>query len=194
MDLDEGYRRAVLPAFGNDPEARCEPIGLARLITLSGGGVSMEMVSMRDRIFQRFEWSWDNRDIWMDGRTLPNVDDYLPRYNGYSVGKWEGDTLVVTSTGFDGRQWLDMFGYPISEKAVLTERWDRASPNRLRVKLTLNDPVNYTKPWESSPKVWVFIPKEAMSIGGWSGLVEDRCVPSDEVFFNKFRDEAAGKK
>jgi hypothetical protein len=194
MDVDEGMRRAIPPALGNDPEARCEPLGLARLITFSGGGATMEMVQVKDRIVQRFEWTWDNREIWMDGRTLPNVDDYLPRYNGYSVGKWEGDALVVTSTGFDDRQWIDQFGYPISDKMVLEERWERISPNRLRVKLKITDPVMYTKPWEGETKVWALIPKEAMSIGGWSGILEDRCVPTDEAFFNTFRDHAAGKK
>lgn len=195
-NVDAGYRRAVLPAYGNDPEARCEPLGLPRLITFSGGGATMEMVHTlkNDRIVQRFEWTWENREIWMDGRKIPNVEDYLPRYNGYSVGKWEGDTLVVTSTGFDDRQWLDHYGFPISDKAVLEERWTRPSPNRLRAELTLIDPVTYTKPWKASPKVWSLIPKEAMSISGWSGILEDRCIPSDESLFNKFRDHAAGKK
>lgn len=191
-DLDVGFRRAVLPAFGNDPEMRCEPLGLARLITFHGAGAAMEMVQTEDRILQLFEWTWDFRDIWLDGRDLPQVEDYLPRFNGYSVGRWEGDTLVVTSVGFDDRQWLDSFGYPISEQAVLEERWDRPSPNRLRVRLKLSDPVIYTAPWESSPKVWALIPKEAMAIGGWSGILEDRCVPSDESLFNQFRDRAAG--
>lgn len=191
-DLDIGFRRAVLPAFGNDPEMRCEPLGLPRLITFAGGGGAMEMVQTGDRILQLFEWTWDFRDIWMDGRPIPDVEDYLPRFNGYSVGTWEGDTLVVTSTGFDDRQWLDQYGFPISEQAVLTERWDRPSPNRLRVVLTLDDPVTYTAPWTSSTKVWALIPKEDMAIGGWSGILEDRCVPSDESLFNTFRDRAAG--
>jgi hypothetical protein len=189
-------RRAVLPAFGNDPEARCEPLGLARLIAFSGGGATMEMLQTQasDRIIQRFEWTWDNREIWLDGRKLPNVDDYLPRFNGYSTARWEGDTLVVTSTGFDDRQWLDQYGYPMSEKAVLEERWDHPTPNRLRVKMTLTDPLTYTRPWESSLKVWALVPKDKMSIGGWSGILEDRCVPSDESQFNQFRDHAAGKR
>jgi hypothetical protein len=191
-DIDVGYRRAVLPAFGNDPEMRCEPLGLPRLITFSGGGATMEMVQTADRILQLFEWTWDFRDIWMDGRGIPNVEDYLPRFNGYSVGRWEGDTLVVTSVGFDDRQWLDQYGFPLSEQAVLEERWDRPSPNRLRVRLKLTDPTTYTAPWESSVKVWALIPKETMSIGGWSGILEDRCVPSDESLFNQFRDRAAG--
>ena len=191
-DLDEGYRRAVLPAFGNDPEMRCEPLGLPRLITFSGGGATMEMVQTQDRILQLFEWTWDFRDIWMDGRGIPKVEDYLPRFNGYSVGRWEGDTLVVTSVGFDDRQWLDQFGYPISEQAVLEERWDRPSPNRLRLEMTLTDPLTYTRPWHASPKVWALIPKENLEIGGWSGLAEDYCVPSDNDYFLSFGEEAAG--
>jgi hypothetical protein len=193
-EVDIGYRRAVLPAFGNDPESRCEPLGLARNITFSGGGATMEMVQVSDRIIQRFEWTWDNREIWIDGRKLPKVEDYLPRYNGYSTAHWEGDTLLVTSSGFDDRQWLDQYGYPVSEKAVLEERWDRPSPNRLRVTMTLIDPLLYTKPWVSSTKVWTLIPPDKMSVGGWSGILEDRCVPSDESLFNKFRDKAAGKE
>lgn len=193
-DLDIGMRRAVLPAFGNDPEMRCEPLGLPRLITFSGGGATMEMVQANDRIIQRFEWTWDNREIWLDGRKLPNVDDYLPRFTGYSAARWEGNTLIVTSTGFDDRAWLDQYGYPISEKAMLEERWERPSRNRLRVQMTLTDPVNYTRPWTSSYKVWTLIPKEKMAVAGWSGILEDRCVPSDESLFNQFRDHAAGIK
>jgi hypothetical protein len=61
------------------------------------------------------------------------------------------------------------------------------------VEMTLTDPVMYTRPWHAAKKVWALIPKENMSIGGWSGILEDRCVPSDEAYFNKFRDHAAGK-
>jgi hypothetical protein len=191
-DLDIGLRRAVLPAFGNDPEMHCEPLGLARLITFAGPGAAMEMIQTPDRILQTFEWTWDFREIWMDGRETPDVDDYLPRFNGYSVGKWEGDTLVVTSVGFDERQWIDQHGYPISSQAVLEERWDRPTPNRLRVRLTLKDPLLYEGDWHASTKVWALVPKENMSIAGWSGILEDRCVPSDESLFNTFRDAAAG--
>jgi hypothetical protein len=77
---------------------------------------------------------------------------------------------------------------------VLEERWERPSPNRLRVQMTLNDPLLYTAPWKSSVKVWALIPKDKMSVSGWSGILEDRCVPSDESLFNRYRDHAAGVK
>ena len=152
----------------------------------------MQIVQTKEIIIQRFEWFWDNREIWTDGRSLPKVDDYLPRFNGYSVGKWEGDTLVVTTVGLDDRQWVDAFGYPVSDKAVLEERYSRPTPNRLRLDMTLTDPVNYTRPWHSSTKVWGYIPKEAASVAGWSGIVEDRCVPADNTYFRSFEPEPAG--
>ena len=192
MDLHIGYRRAVQTSMANDPEERCEPLGLMRLVSFSGGNPPMQIVQTSEIIIQRFEWFWDNREIWTDGRGLPKVDDYLPRFNGYSAGKWEGDTLVVTTVGLDDRQWVDAFGYPVSDKAVLEERYSRPSRNRLRVDMTLTDPANYTRPWHSNTKSWGLIPKEAAKIGGWSGLAEDRCVPADNNYFRSFEPGAAG--
>jgi hypothetical protein len=193
-NVNVAYRRAVAPGLGNDPEERCEPLGAMRLVVFSGGNAAMHIVQDKDLIVQRFEWTWDNREIWTDGRALPKVDDYLPRFNGYSVGKWEGDTLVVTTVGLDDRQWVDAFGFPISDKAVLEERYSRPSRNRLRVDLTLTDPVMYTRPWHSSTKVWALIPKEAMTLAGWSGIVEDRSVPSDQGALREIEEKAIGKK
>ncbi len=186
------YRRANESVFANDPEERCEPLGLIRMVTFSGGNAPMQIVQTDDIIVQEFEWFWDHREIWLDGRELPDVRDYLPRFMGFSVGEWEGDTLVVTTVGFDDRQWVDAFGFPISEEAVLVERYSRPSPNRLRVDMTLTDPLTYTRPWHASPKVWTLIPKENMAIGGWSGLAEDYCVPSDNDYYLSFGEEAAG--
>jgi hypothetical protein len=196
-NLDPAYKRAGLPAYSNDPEARCDMMGLARSIVMAGPNSNMEMLHTRenDRIIQNFEWYDDHRNIWLDGRPLPKPGAYLASVNGYSVGKWEGDTLVVTSTGFDDRQWVDMYGFPISETAILTERWERPSPNRLRTVLTLTDPVNYTKPWTSTVKTWALIPKEVLAERlGWAAIFADKCIPTDEAEFNAFRDKAAGGK
>ena len=192
MDLHVAYRRAVQTSEANDPEERCEPLGLMRLVSFSGGNPPMQIVQTDEIIIQRFEWFWDNREIWTDGRDLPKVEDYLPRFNGYSTGKWDGDTLVVTTVGLDDRQWVDAFGFPVSDQAVLEERYSRPSHNRLRVDMTLTDPVNYTQPWHSNTKSWGLIPKEAAKVGGWSGLVEDRCVPSDNAYFRSFEPGAPG--
>ena len=192
MDLHVAYRRATTSAQANDPEERCEPLGLMRLVAFSGGNPPMQIVQTNEIIIQRFEWFWDNREIWLDGRSLPKVDDYLARFNGYSAGKWEGDTLVVTTVGLDDRQWVDAFGFPVSEKAVLEERYSRPSRNRLRLDMTLTDPVNYTRPWHSNTKSWGWIPKENAKIAGWSGIAEDRCVPSDNTYFRSTEPGSAG--
>ena len=99
--LHHAYKRAGLPAFSNDPEARCEMMGLARSIVMSGPDSVMEMWHSKDgdRITHRTEWYWENRDIWLDGRQPPKPGELSPRVVGYSTGRWEGDTLVVTSTG-----------------------------------------------------------------------------------------------
>jgi hypothetical protein len=85
-----------------------------------------------------------------------------------------------------------MYGFPISEDAILVERWERPSPNRLRTQLTLTDPANYTRPWTSTVKTWALVPRDKMTVNGWSGLLEDRCIPADENSFNQFRNAAAG--
>jgi hypothetical protein len=193
-NLNIAYRRAVQSSESNDPEERCEPLGLTRLVSFSGGNPPMHIVQTNEVIIERFEWFWDNREIWTDGRGLPKVDDYLPRFNGYSVGKWEGDTLVVTTVGFDSREWVDAFGFPISEKAVLEERYSRPSRNRLKLDMTLTDPENYTRPWHSNTKVWGLIPKEALTLAGWSGIAEDRCVPSENAYYTSFEPLAPGQK
>jgi hypothetical protein len=175
---------------GETPSARCLPHGLPRTDLFNYA--PFKMIQTPRVIAVLYEADNTYRQIYTDGRKLPV--DPQPAWGGYSVGKWEGDTLVVTTTGFDDRQWVDQFGYPISDKATLEERWTRPSPNRLRIDMTLTDPETYTRPWHASPKIWALIPKEAMSIGGWSGILEDRCIPSDESLFNKFRDAAAGKR
>jgi len=192
QDIHVAYRRAVQASLSNDPEERCEPLGLTRLVTFSGGNPPMQIVQTKEIIVQKFEWFWDNREIWTDGREVPVPDQ--PRFNGYSVGKWEGDTLVVKTVGLDARQWVDAFGFPLSENAVLEERYSRPSPNRLRAEMTLTDPETYTRPWHSTPKVWGYIPKEAMSVAGWSGLMEDRCNPADNTYFRSFEPAAPGQK
>jgi len=59
--------------------------------------------------------------------------------------------------------------------------------------MTITDPAIYKEPWHSDTKIFGLIPKENMSVAGWSGLLEDRCIPTDESLFNTFRDKAAGK-
>ena len=85
------------------------------------------------------------RNIWMDGREQPK--DPNPDYLGYSVGKWEGDTLVVDTIGMNDRTWLDAAGHGHGEKLHVTERFTRTDSNTLKIEATIDDPDYYTKPW-----------------------------------------------
>ena len=76
-------RRAIASALTNDPTFHCDPLGLTRLLFFAPA--PMEIIQTPNRMIQNFEWTWDYREVWMDGRKLPDVDDYIPRYNGYST-------------------------------------------------------------------------------------------------------------
>jgi hypothetical protein len=85
------------------------------------------------------------RQIFLDGRSLPKLTQ--PAYMGYSVGHWEGDTLVVDTTGFDEKGWLDMNGHPQTETTHVTERYHRRDFGHMDLALTIEDPNAYAKPW-----------------------------------------------
>ena len=90
----------------------------------------------------------DDRQIFTDGRPLPI--DPQPSYFGYSSGMWQGDTLVVQTTGFRDNLWIDMGGSPMSDAAKMTERLRRPNYGTLDVQITVDDPKVYTRPWTVS--------------------------------------------
>lgn len=85
------------------------------------------------------------RQVYTDGRK--HVADSSPSWLGYSVGRWDGDTLVVDTVGFNGKSWLDVMGHPQSEAARLTERYRRRDFGHMDVEITIDDPTWYTKPF-----------------------------------------------
>jgi len=85
------------------------------------------------------------RQVFLDGRALPPVTQ--PAYMGYSVGHWEGDTLVVETSGLDERGWLDMNGHPQTETTHITERYHRRDFGHMDLQLIIEDPNAYSKPW-----------------------------------------------
>jgi hypothetical protein len=87
-----------------------------------------------------------HRQIYTDGRGLPREISF-PAYMGYSVGRWEGDTLVVETTGFNGKTQLDLIGHPHSDGLRIVERYRRRDFGHLDVEMTFNDPKYYTKPF-----------------------------------------------
>jgi len=186
-----GRRRAVPPANGTDPYQYCNPMGVTRALIYPD---PMEMNVLPDKILQQFEWGYGTRTIWTDGRKLPDDPDQL-RWWGYSTAKWDGNTFVVDSNGFDERTWIDHFGYPHSDQMHLQERYRRIAYDVLELSLTITDPKVYTRPWVSQTKKFRLLPKDGIkTIDGWTGIMEDLCAPADEVdqFNKRVRDPAGG--
>ena len=86
-----------------------------------------------------------HRQVYTDGRKLPA--DPQPAWLGYSVGKWEGDTLVVDTAGFNDQSWLDVTGHPHSEALRIQERFRRRDFGHMEVQVTIDDPKTFTKPF-----------------------------------------------
>jgi hypothetical protein len=186
-----GRRRAVPPANGTDPYQYCNPEGIPRALIYPD---PIEFITTPDKILQQFQWGYQVRSIWTDGRQLLKDADQ-PRWWGYSVGKWDVNTLVVDSAGFDERTWVDHFGYPHSENMHLQERYRRTSYDVIELSMTIDDPKIYTRPWISQTKKFRLIPKsEIKTVDGWNGLIEDICAPIEDVdqFVNRVRDPAGG--
>ncbi len=125
-----------------DPLAHCLPIGPVRLHTFTG---FKKVTQTPGLVAILYEYNATYRQIMTDGRPLPA--DPNPSWNGYSSGKWEGDTLVVQTTGFRDGLWLDMSGSPLSDAARMTERFRRVNYGTLEIEITVDDPKAYTKPW-----------------------------------------------
>ncbi len=185
-----GRRRAQPPALGNDLYGQCNPMGVPRALLYPD---PVEFYVLPDRILQHFEWHYGLRTIWMDGRKLPTPPLDLPRWWGYSVGRWEGDTLVVESVGHEDRTWIDYFGYPHSEMMKLEERYRRIAFDTLELNMTITDPSYYAKPWKGQTKQFKLLAKDFIKTPeGWSGLLEDLCAPVDELEFNRTIRDPAG--
>jgi hypothetical protein len=91
------------------------------------------------------------RQVHLDGREPPQ--DPNPAWLGYSVGRWDGDTLVVESNGFNDRTWLDFEGHPHSEELLMTERYRRVNLGEMELEVTFRDPKVYAKPLRATAKM-----------------------------------------
>ena len=127
--------------FGKDSmETRCLPMGPAYLTTR----YRMNRIVQTPTLVAFLYEDGMHREIWMDGRSLEA--DPNPTWMGYSVGRWEGDTLVVESNGYTERSWLDFDGHPHTEQLRITERYSRPQFGRIVVQVTMVDPKAYLKP------------------------------------------------
>jgi len=95
-----------------------------------------------------YEYFGEFRQVFLDGRTLEK--DPNPTWLGYSIGRWDGNDLVVASSGFNGQIWLDTPGHPATDALHITERFQRRDYGHLTVRMTIDDPQAYTKPWTAT--------------------------------------------
>lgn len=134
-------QRVALNSVDN-PDAHCLPLGVMQLHT---HGQPRKMIQTPGVIAIIYEANSGLRQIFTDGRTLPK--DAEPWWYGYSVGKWDGDTLVAESIGFRDLGWLDVEGSPLTESGKILERFRRPDYGHLEIEVTIDDPKAYTKPW-----------------------------------------------
>lgn len=133
----------------DDPEGYCLPAGVPR--ATAAGGLPSRIVQTPDVIVILQESKTMFRQIYMDGRAL--VKDPQPTWMGYSTGAWEGDTLVVRTTGFNESTWLDDDGHPHSAQLQVTERYRRPDYGHLLLEVTIDDPKAYTRPWTATQEL-----------------------------------------
>jgi hypothetical protein len=126
----------------DDPVTHCLPGGVVKSHT---SALMRKIVQTPALVVILREADTSFRQIFTDGRPLPAVEQ--PTFDGYSVGKWEGDTLVVQTIGFKDGTWLDRSGSPMTDAAKLTERFRRVSYGKLEIEITVDDPKAYTAPW-----------------------------------------------
>ncbi len=133
-----------------NPDANCMPMGF---LQFHQQPQPRKIIQTPKLILIEYEANYGLRHIYMDGRKLPPQGEPQPWWYGYSVGHWDGDTLVVETNNLRGAEdsvhdgWLDVNGSPYSEQATFTERFRRPTFGHLSIDITLEDPKAYTKPW-----------------------------------------------
>jgi hypothetical protein len=124
-----------------DPSTRCLPEGMP---TLMGGIYAIEILQAQHQVVVLAEFLSQTRRISLK-RAMPPVDEIFPSYNGYSVGRWEGNVLVVQTAGV--REDVQFMNMPHSDRMRITERFRLPSPDRLEIDVTIEDPVTLEKPY-----------------------------------------------
>ena len=159
----------------------CVPLGPGYTTTADITGAEMMKIVQTPAVILVLNPDLTHRQIFMDGRKLEA--DPNPTWMGYSIGRWDGDTLVVESNGFNDRTWLDHDGHPHTEALRTTERYRRRDFGHLDIDVTLSDPKAYAKPWTVSVKAalapdtemieFVCGEKNTTSLAHWVGKASD---------------------
>lgn len=125
----------------DSPIAYCKPTGVPYINAIV---LPYKIVQTPDLVVILYEENTVFRQIFLDGRAT--VEDPVPRWMGYSTGRWDGDELVVETTGLTEDSWLDGMGHPHSESMRVVERFRRADAGHLAIEITIDDPEAYVRP------------------------------------------------
>jgi hypothetical protein len=128
----------------DNPDALCLPMGITQFHM---HGQPRKIMQSPNVIAIMYEANYGLRYIYTDGRTLPPQGEVQPFWYGYSVGRWEGDTLVVETNNLRDDGWLDVRGAPLTDQARVVERIRRPNYGKLEIDITIEDPKAYTKPF-----------------------------------------------
>ncbi|HZP33323.1 MAG TPA: hypothetical protein VFB23_08160 [Candidatus Acidoferrales bacterium] len=178
-------------ADSNDPDNTCDPLGFPRAMVFMTRGIAF--ATMPDRLIQMWQYDKTWREIFTDGRPLPNnvggseKDAPDPHYWGYSVGHWKDDyTFIVETTGVDENTWLDNAGHPHSVGIRVTETYKRLDHNDLEVTVHVDDPKTYAQPFDLSTAHFKWIPKQDFE--------EQICIGSQELDYLKLIADPGARK
>jgi hypothetical protein len=135
--------QAHAKTYGSDhPGSHCLPMGIPGTELIA---VPFKMIQTPGIVVILNEQDFTYRQIYTDGRPLPK--DPQPSWLGYSIGKWEGDTLIVETAGFNDKGWLDAIGHTHSEALRIQERFRRRDFGHMELQITIDDAKTYTKPF-----------------------------------------------
>jgi hypothetical protein len=130
--------------FSVSPHSHCLPEGPHQILGTGGPDHSLYRIMQSPNMVAILFEGGGFRQVFLDGRTLPK--DLSPTWNGYSIGHWDRDTLVVESAGFNDISWLDEAGHPHTEDLRVTERFQRTDFGHMRFEVTFDDPKVLIKP------------------------------------------------
>jgi hypothetical protein len=145
---ESDYRKRLAADSVDDPIAHCQPPGSPRILSLPKPTKIIETPGV---MLLLHEHDTTYRQIFTDGRPLP--EDPFPTWMGYSIGRWDQDVFVVTTSGLTERSWLDVSGHPHTEALVMTERFRRVDVGHMDVEVTYTDPGTFKTPLTITQKL-----------------------------------------
>lgn len=162
------YKTRVANNYRDDPTSNCIVGGVPRSDFVP---YPFKIIETPGLVTILYEAVHSFRQIFTDGRSLPR--DPNPAWFGYSIGRWDGDTFVVESSGFNDNVWLDNAGRPATEALRVVERFRRVNFGRMDIEITIDDPKTYTRPWNVT---------ERLTFLADTDIIEYMCTENNRYF------------